>query len=286
MSQKLVIFGDSFASDYINDPAGKSWHRVLADKLNIEKNNYVNYSRSGSSIEYSITAFFKYISTDLYEKDDIIVFLMTSLNRSPLLIKGFPPEFASEMTRHLDGTLPKDHPAYNHYAQYDDFYKTLFEFKSLELAWAHRLNLLMTLKNLPNLVISLSGFKHIEDHFKVSKFLESTETFLNFKPNLFDISTNELVSGTFYDFYDLFKGECRNCHLSRTNNQILGEQLYECVVNKSSDYFDISKFKKSFIDLNNVNIELCDAELGSGYKRFSKPNHIKTWPWAQKIQDN
>jgi hypothetical protein len=269
---KLIIFGDSFASDQLNDPAGKSWHRVLGHKLNIEEKNYINYSRTGSSIEYSITAFFKYMSTNTYHKDDIIVFVMTSLNRSPLLIKGFPPEFASEMTRHLDGTLSKEHPAYNHYTEYNDFYKTLFEFRNIELIWAHRLNLLMTLKHLPNTVISLSGFKNIEYQFKVGKLIESTDTFLNFKPNLFDISNDELVSGTFYDFHAFFKGECRNCHLSRTNNLILGEQLYECIVNKSIEQFDITKFKKNFISLNNSDVEQFNSELGPGHKRYLIPN--------------
>ena len=262
-----MIFGDSFASDYVNDPTGKSWHRVLADKLGIEEKCYTNYSLSGSSMEYSTSSFFKYVNS-AYNKNDIIVLVMSSLNRSPLIHKEFPPGFASEMTRYLQGTLPKDNPAYEHYVQHNSFYKTWFTFKNMDLEWAQRFNLLMTLKHLPNTVIALSGFSHIQDYYKLDNLLESTETFLNIKPALFDISNDEIIGGSFYEFHKLFKGDPRNCHLTRTNNQILGNQLYECITSKSVSTFDKSQFKKKLIDLVNIDDSVLANELGPGYKRY------------------
>jgi hypothetical protein len=183
-----------------------------------------------------------------------------------------PPGFAGDLTRHLEGTLPKNNPSYKHYVEHNDFYKTLFTLKNVGLDWANRFNLLMTLKHLPNMAVSLTGFKHIEESFKVSDLLESTETFLNFKPKLFDISNDEYANGVdYWDFHAVFKGECRNCHLSRTNNQILANQLYDCITAKSINPFDVTKFKKNFIDLNNIidNLEL-ETELGWGYTQCMK----------------
>ena len=220
-------------------------------------------------MEYSTSSFFKYVNS-AYNKNDIIVFVMSSLNRSPLIHKEFPPLFASEMPRYLQGTLPKDHPAYKHYVQHDSFYKTWFMFKNMDLEWANRFNLLMTLKHLPNTVIALSGFEHIEDQYKLNDLLESTKTFLNIKPALFDISNDEIEGGSFNDFYKLFKGDYRNCHLARTNNQILGNQLYECITAKSISPFDRSKFKKKLIDLCNIDDAVLAAEYGLSHKRYKE----------------
>jgi hypothetical protein len=277
MSQKLVIFGDSFSSDHKHDPDNSTWPTIVAERLNIQKGQYFNYSCAGSSIEYSINKLFTYLTSGQYDVTDIIIFTSTSLNRSPILAKGMPPEHASELSRFLSGNLPEAHPAYEHYTSHADFYKTLFGYTNINLAWAHRFNLYMMLKSLPNTTVLLSGFKLIEDHYNVNDFLKPTEKFFPIKYNLFDISTNEIVNATFYEFHQFFKGECRNCHLCNTNNTVLGNQIADCILNKSVSYFDISKYKIQFIDIKNLDHSILDVELGAKYKKYLKPNTKYSW---------
>lgn len=144
---KLVIFGDSFSSDHKHDPTAETWPIIVSKRLNIQKGQYFNYSHAGSSIEYSINKLFTYLTSPQYSKDDVIIFTSTSLNRSPIIGKGIPPEYASELSRFLNGILPKVHPAYEHYQSNADFYKTLFGYTNINLVWAHRFNLYMMLKH-------------------------------------------------------------------------------------------------------------------------------------------
>lgn len=97
------------------------------------------------------------------------------------------------------------------------------------------------------------------------------------KYNLFDISTNELVNASFYEFHQFFKGECRNCHLCKTNNTILGNQIADCILNKSVSYFDITKYKTQFIDIKNVDQGVLDVELGEKYKKYLKSDTKYSW---------
>jgi hypothetical protein len=274
---KLIIFGDSFSSDYKHDPTTETWPQILFKRLNIQPSHYFNYSYAGSSIEYSISKLFTYLTSPEYDTNDIIIFTSTSLNRSPVLSKGIPPEYASELTRFLNGILPNNHPAYEHYCSNADFYKTLFDYNNMNLVWAHRFNLYMMLKSLPNTTVLISGFKLIEDHYNVDDFLKPTENFLPIGYNLYDISTNELVNATFYEFHQFFKGECRNCHLCKTNNIVLGNQIADCILNKSMSYFDIKKFKTQLIDMKNIDHTVLDSELGEKYKRYLKSDTKYSW---------
>lgn len=274
---KLMIFGDSFSSDYKHDPTTDTWPWIVATRLNIQKGQYFNYSYSGSSIEYSISKLFTYLTSPQYDKDDIIIFTSTSLNRSPIIGKGIPPEYASELTRFLNGQLPESHPAREHYDSHAEFYKTLFDYTNINLVWAHRFNLYMMLKSLPNTTVLLSGFKSIEDHYNVDNFLKPTDKCFPIKYNLFDISTNEIINTPFYEFLKFFKGECRNCHLCNTNNKLLGNQIADCILNKSIEHFDITKFKTQFIDINNIDHNVLDGELGAKYKKYLKSDTKYSW---------
>jgi hypothetical protein len=274
---KLIIFGDSFSSDHKHDPTTDTWPSMVATRLNVQKGQYFNYSYAGSSIEYSISKLFSYLTSPQYDKDDVIIFTSTSLNRSPIIGKGIPPEFASELSRFLSGDLPNDHPAYEHYYSNTDFYKTLFEYTNINLVWAHRFNLYMMLKSLPNMTVLVSGFKLIEDHYPVHDFLKPTDNFVPINYNLFDISSNEIVNAHFYEFMQVFKGEVRNCHLCNTNNIVLGNQIADCILNKSTSYFDITKYKTQFIDIKNIDSNSLDSELGPKYKKYLKNNTKYSW---------
>ena len=274
---KLIIFGDSFSSDYKHDPTTETWPSIVANRLDIQKGHYFNYSYAGSSIEYSISKLFTYLTSSEYDTNDIIIFTSTSLNRSPVLAKGIPPEYASELTRFLNGSLSEDHPAYEHYYSNTDFYKTLFDYTNINLVWAHRFNLYMMLKSLPNTTVLVSGFKLIEDHYDVDNFLKPKENFFPIKYNLFDISSNEIINAPFYDFLKFFKGENRNCHLCNTNNTVLGNQIADCILNKSMSYFDIKKFKTQFIDIKNIDYNVLDNELGAKYKKYLKSDTKYSW---------
>ena len=266
MKQKrLVIFGDSFASTNIGvsleESSGVIWFVELAKKLGLE---IKNYAHPGTSFEYSIREFGRYISTIDYCEDDIIIFVMTSIYRSPILSEDIPPHFASYMTSFLDGSLSKDHMAYEHYFKNKEMYKSLHKNYDTYLADTIRKTLIITLKQLKNTCLVIPAFESSFDFSKKNDpnilLAEDTSTIV-IKSNLYDISEKEIIEAGYPEFRNFFKRELRNCHLCNTNNTILAEQLYKCIENKNSDHFDEKKYKQNFIKMSTNSDEVDVSEL-------------------------
>ena len=84
--KKLVCFGDSF----IDSESWGGYSAIykctgnypvavwLANKLNLP---LINYGKSGSSIKYSLISFLKYTRSNLYDTDDVFLFIVSSNNR-------------------------------------------------------------------------------------------------------------------------------------------------------------------------------------------------------------
>lgn len=74
--KKLVIFGDSFGcGEYKHHSV---WPAVLGKKLGVDVQNYAN---SGTSVEYSICKLLQYLESDVYDKNDIMVFIQSVADR-------------------------------------------------------------------------------------------------------------------------------------------------------------------------------------------------------------
>lgn len=252
MSKKLVIFGDSFSSLGIGmseaDSSGNVWFSELAKKLKLD---IKNYSHGGTSIEFSLREYGKYISSHDYDEQDIIIFVLTSIYRSPILSDKIESHYASYLTSFMDGSLPKEHPAYAHYEKNKEMYTSIHLNFSVELANSLRKILALSLKYLPNQSIVIPAFESsLDTHNDINHIFSSTKNCVLVKENLYDISENEYKNCKYLEYRNFFKGDIRNCHLCNTNNLILADQIHDCIVNKSNKYFDATKYKKDFIELN------------------------------------
>jgi len=253
---KLVIFGDSFAS-YRNsdshqkakDSKGVLWFEEVAKKLNLP---FITRACAGSSFEFSKNQFWKYYNSDEYSPNDLIIFVYTSFQRSPLLAKDLPAQYASYYAAWLQGTLSKTHFAYNHYNDNKELYKSLTKYYDIDTQYCDRNLFCLALKQIPNMTVVITAFKDLTMGLKDVSLLKDADNFIYIPGNLFELSENELINADYKKFNDFFGGELRNCHLSNSNNMILADQITQCIQHKTNKYFRKDKFKKKFIKLENI----------------------------------
>lgn len=266
--KKLVIFGDSYADKVRGGPTLDkifAWYDHLAEKLNL---TVLHYGRNASSIEFSMNKLYEYINSSEYSEQDIIIFVSTSLSRSPIIHNDVPDATAGKWVSYLNGSLSKDDQHYAHFRMNHNFYKQLFEWFNHNLAHQQRTNISCLLKILPNTAIIISAFQNDVDHaLRADRkyLLANDDNFILINTNLHRITVDELSGSNkqFFDFHKFFGGECRHSHLSKSNNIILADQLYQCLVHKTNKYFDASKFKKNFLclELTDENKKVFDEEL-------------------------
>jgi hypothetical protein len=77
----LVLFGDSFCAEYTDTDGKYIWWKETAKTLGLGINNY---ARRGSSLNYATVKYYEYLNKS-YSPDDIIIFVVTSSGRSPLV---------------------------------------------------------------------------------------------------------------------------------------------------------------------------------------------------------
>ena len=84
----LVLFGDSFCAEYEATQGKDTWWKDVAKTLGLGINNY---GVRGTSLNYSTVKYYEYLQNS-YSADDIIIFVVTSSGRSPLVHPDFLPE--------------------------------------------------------------------------------------------------------------------------------------------------------------------------------------------------
>ncbi len=246
----LVVFGDSFADTrwHSKEHASFIWVESLAKKLKLEA---VSYGLNGTSIQYSFLKLYEYLNSDTYSTEDIIVFVCTSNSRSPIVDASIDPQTSAHWIRFLenDSGLKKDID--KHYRTNETFYRTLFKYYNFDLAHQVRSNVAFLLKSIPNRSIIISAFDDIDFSLIESRkfLLRNDPKFLLINAKLIEISNKEIIGEDFIQFHNFFGAELRATHLSRSNNEILADQLYKCITNRSDKYFDKTQYKKNFIPL-------------------------------------
>ena len=78
--KKLVVFGCSFVNyDWVEKEISHlTWANILASNLNIP---VINYGVSGSGMNYHMCEFLKYINSENYDSNDIIIWSTTHEQR-------------------------------------------------------------------------------------------------------------------------------------------------------------------------------------------------------------
>ena len=241
----LVLFGDSFASDW-HEGEHKPWFELLAEDLGT---THKTYAVHGSSFEYSTLKFFEYVNSDEYSPDDHIVFILTSTVRSPVVADDFVPRWAaltypkvfydqqkSGYKKQLDKITEPD----EHFNRFKNFYKDWFVLQNDDLILAQRYMLIAALHALPNKTISISGW--------------DTETPIAHKFDdhinclLWEASDNEIVDGSIWDFMSKHGRDFRKNHLHESNHIILKDAVYKQFNGEKSE-LTLDSFHKNIYNL-------------------------------------
>lgn len=253
--KKLVCFGDSFI-----DSTKKFLYPVatiLKNKLNLP---LINYGVSGSGIQYSLIKFLEYTRSDLYDKDDIIIFVVSNRNRFynqkldihvsgagyiSFVIDGSKDQLANpdisdeERNIHLQKVKFLEENK-----KYIDWTCTNFNDFSIDTESLSCLGLLNTwASHNVNKFIVMNAFDIDPDSKDYLKLFKQTNNFL---PILIDgglkkYSVNEFVEKKI----NMLKwaDECRVNHLSPVNREIFANLLVSVINTNDISMFDESLFQ-------------------------------------------
>lgn len=228
----LVLFGDSFAS-VVPDGDYQTWFEMLADKLGVA---YKSYAIRGSSFEYSTLKFYEYLQSD-WSPDDIIIFVLTSANRSPVVSSDFDPSWAALTTGKVfyDTLSARDKKLIDalsesneHYTQYKQYYRDWVILQNDDLVLAQRFMLLKCLHSLSNKTISISGWEierkiptHFENHINGS---------------LSEVAANEITTRKILDLVEKYGKDFRRNHLHESNHCILSDLIYKKLIGEEVEF--------------------------------------------------
>lgn len=246
---KLVLFGDSFVSIHLDETY--SWPFLLAHNLNISTDNILNFGKPGTGLDWSICQFLRYLNSDDYNENDIVIFVVTNHGRPPIM-ENENQSMSAGFNAYYNNTQGIPNNVKKYYENYDLFYRTWFDLQTDDMKYKDRWLLALALKQLPNFTILMSGFKDIVLSSQANHILlQDSDNFLKIESDLISISKNEMMNKKLglRDFYNYFTYEPRTCHLSNSNNKVLADQLRKCITYKDSSYFDKIGYHKDLYDL-------------------------------------
>jgi hypothetical protein len=231
MKDDIIIFGDSFASNKHNFAQNVSeakkieiskfssitnnWTKQLASILEL---NEVNYAEEGSSIDYSLSKLYEYISSNQCSNKTVI-FLLSNPVRKYLGTKYKNNGFAVKYK------IPPDLS--------NEFVEWLVDNEPFSIAQSREINTICMLKNIApkfKRVVLINCFETIDDELIAFIDTSSTEHFSYVQGALVTVSKDEVIDST-VDHGDI---DNRPNHLSDENHAILAKSIADVVINNTS----------------------------------------------------
>lgn len=261
---RVIIFGDSFVEPY--DHIDWVWTNQIKHK--IKATEIKNYALGGSSIEYSLKRYYDYVMTD-HQESDKIIFVLTDGHRSPIVHPDYNPSWASFVNslhkRTKDNKKWYDKDTQKHYEDHMQFYKSLTCWLYDDDNHYKYFTVMNSLQNIPNDVVMLRSFEHI-DVEKIIKFNnKSNLTFPSL--SLTKVSKDEIKGDKLklkmgdLDF-NAWEHFLRPNHMMEANHNILAEFISKILLKENnvanptfnSDIINesnIHKFNKEFVETLN-----------------------------------
>tara|TARA_B100000212_G_scaffold128792_1_gene96593 strand:- start:1388 stop:2134 length:747 start_codon:yes stop_codon:yes gene_type:complete len=107
---RLVIFGGSYAES--NSHADQTaWQHQVANRLGMDM---VNHALPGTSVRWSLNKLINYLNTD-HRVNDHILFFVSDHDSLPFMDTEGRPEWASNLSAWILGTLDPKHPAHRYF---------------------------------------------------------------------------------------------------------------------------------------------------------------------------
>lgn len=226
---RVIIFGDSYSHNDYHLCTGEdySWCAMFSEKIKAKE--VVNMSLSGSNVEYSILKLFQFYLNGHFQKNDIVIFVVSQLTRSPLntyKLCGLQPAelslygltygsnfgMTSELQQHI-----------NHAGSfYDLFYSTMATTENYVDSVYYSLLYLFKAINLQTIILSFEGVSC--QLIEKLKTIDAPVHILNVP--LIQITMGEIEFRNHGDtVYSLFGSELRNNHLCKSNHIKLCDEL-------------------------------------------------------------
>ena len=207
--QRIVIFGDSFSVSYGDN---QTWTTQLAGKFDAE---HINYSVSGSSIEYSLYKLKDYIQND-YQSDDIIIFIATNPSRSPIIHPEYDPKWACFHNR-INKNLSSNHiQSLNDNMDTNNvllnmYYKAFTRYSDVNVDKYKYWLISSVLNTISNDAFFVCAFDSCEEH-------SNRENFIISKLKIKTVANLKLPTAN---------------HLTKINHDVLAKLIYESIINKN-----------------------------------------------------
>lgn len=260
--KKIVTFGDSFIQPGFGTGNGKRLlgvAEILAQKLSLPG---VHYGLGGSSLQYSVKKFVDYAShADLYDPEDLILFVLTSDDRvylpdAPDQSLSVVPGLSEELsTSHWFMNL-LSRPGNKEWAdknlKHAQFVKDKIYHWSINTETLRTLALLRAWAGVhSNTVLVISAFDINEMHFTIPMITELSSNTANFftylslgnHTSLLDYSSKEFASHE-----DFMKTLCntdpRLNHFTSENRSRLAQIIFEVFTTKSMVNFKLDRLER------------------------------------------
>ena len=236
---RLIIFGDSFVTlERRKDFSFPFWTEQLAEKLGL---SLVVHGKGGTNLNWSLINYYNYIKND-YNKEDIIIFVVTSGSRLPYVHQDFDPADGVS-SQFLTLGSPWKWNTKNFENELDAAKQVWVRFYNEEIHHAQVTILRQALESLPNKKLVLSAFPDSHEH-KLAGYCD------------FHVRGPALMGISFYEMgikpgetvkasgMDSMRPDPRPNHLSEQNHKILAEDLYDMLMGKKSLDINNNDYKK------------------------------------------
>ena len=239
---KLLVYGDSYASSE-NDGC-PSWADMLGKKLGLE---VINRGVSGSSTEYAMRCLIKDFNKNIFESDDIVVFVASTPGRMHFQFQNARPETAAQYWHDVD-TKDPNHSWYKENKKHLEWWMLNFDCRMNAInqeCYIHALKDL-ALANPKSTVIHLANSDHnFLDRVELP-FGKMPSNFLRPDIYLSKISEYEIIDFVSYnEFVTYTKYDPRVNHMSNINLNILSDALVKSIGIKKTDHINYDLFDKS-----------------------------------------
>ena len=266
--KKIVCFGDSFidSTSWFGKNAS-SISTMLQQKLNIP---LVNYGLVGSSIQYSLLKFLEYTKSEIYDPNDLILFVITNKNRfykqdldihisgvrqTPHIINDYKSKVTNPNLTDTEVRLFYQKILYleenEKYIDWSCMHFNEFDIDIESLTCLGLLNTWATSKT--NKLIVMNAFALDNNTWDQSSVFKQSANFLPIllKGGLKKYSVNEFIDKEISSLN--WQEECRINHFSPDNREIISDMLVKVISHNDSSVFDTELINTSmyndFVDI-------------------------------------
>jgi hypothetical protein len=242
--RKILVYGDSFAAS--DNKQYQSWVDIIGKKLDLD---VINRAVSGSSTEYAMSCLISDINDNTFEKNDIVIFVSSTVGRMHFQFQRTRPETASQYWHEVDISEPK-HRWYKDNKKYLEWWMVNHDNKITAINHECYVHFLKNLSEqyTQSIVIHLDNSPSGYSDTDVLSLGKVPKNFLKPAIYLNTVSSNEIIDFKSYnDFVEYTGSDPRINHLSIINLNILANLIAYAIDNKTVNHISYGAFEQQIL---------------------------------------